>query len=202
MEAFRCAQEMEIKTVFLPEGALIDKVGRLVGSIQTAGQPFDRTAARELYAYLIQPFEQYLKAEQILIIPQGPLVPLPFKALIDSRTGDYLIEKQAVSYAPSANFAARTLATSLPKVKKVATLFDEAIERITFEISGLRHIKQIEVSSERSNDLSRQLAMQRLGGHANIHVLLHGLFSENDPLQSRLKLNNPQLSRKDNEISV
>lgn len=110
---------IEIKKVFLPEVAVIHKVGKLNESIRTAHVPFDENSARELHTYLIKPFEKHLSQQQVIIIPQGPLVDLPFEALIDATTGKFLIEKLAISYAPNAAFAMRALEAQLPKIKEV-----------------------------------------------------------------------------------
>ena len=195
-------QGMDVKTVFLPEVAVIDKVDRLVKSIRTANQHYDRTAARELHTYLIQPFADHLKGKQVLIVPQGPLVTLPFEALIRPQTDDFFIESMAVSYAPSATFAARALKGKPPAVTKVTAIFDEELEKITGEISRLGENRLVEVVAKTSQGLSPRAALQLLGRPENVHVLLHGRFDQSDPLQSRISLNNPQLSREDNEITA
>lgn len=195
-------QGMDIKTVFLPEVAVINKVDRLVKSIRTPNRSYDRTAARELYTYLIQPFTGHLTGEQILIVPQGPLVTLPFEALIQPQTDDFLIERLAVSYAPSATFAIRALKEKPPAVTKVTAIFDEKIEKITGEISRIRANRLIKLTPKVSQSLTVQTALKLLGEPENVHVLLHGRFDQSDPLQSRINLNNPQLSREDNEITA
>ncbi|MBK9155382.1 MAG: CHAT domain-containing protein [Chloracidobacterium sp.] len=57
--------------------------------------------SRELNELLLKPAESQLAGKtNIIIVPDGPLWDLPFQALIDEK-GKYLIEKAAVSYAPS-----------------------------------------------------------------------------------------------------
>jgi hypothetical protein len=78
----------EARNVFLPESVLEEKIGRVLASSGgTMGdKPFDEAAARELFLFLIAPFTAQLNAsavQQIMIVPQGPLVQLPFEALID-----------------------------------------------------------------------------------------------------------------------
>lgn len=193
---------MDVKTVFLPEVAVIDKVGRLVQSIRTAGRPYDETAARELHTYLIQPFSEHLKAEQILIVPQGPLVTLPFEALVNARTGDFLVESMAVSYAPSAAFAVRALQGEPPSVAVVTAIFDESIEQVTGEVSRIEKNRFVKVAARASQDLSAEALLGLMGRVGNVHVLLHGIFDQQDPLQSRIMLNNPALSREENEVTA
>ncbi|MGB7070545.1 MAG: CHAT domain-containing tetratricopeptide repeat protein [Pyrinomonadaceae bacterium] len=58
-------------------------------------------ASRELYDLLLKPASALLEGKtNIIIVPDGPLWGLPFQALMDEK-GKYLIEKAAVSYAPS-----------------------------------------------------------------------------------------------------
>jgi CHAT domain-containing protein len=55
----------------------------------------------DLYKLLIKPIETQLEGKSnIIIVPDGPLWDLPFQALMDEK-GKYLIEKAALSYAPS-----------------------------------------------------------------------------------------------------
>lgn len=194
---------MTVKTVFLPEPALIDKIAKVTRSIATPDRPYDRTAARELHTYLIAPFADVLEGEQVLIIPQGPLVTLPFEALIDAHTEAFLITQVAVSYAPSVNYAVRSLEAERPAVSAVTAIFDAAtIERNTGEIARLRDLDLFELEATPSQDLSPTDALRRLGGSSVVHVLLHGQFDAGEPLQSSLRLNNPKLSRGDNEITA
>ncbi len=65
------------------------------------GDPGFQAASRELYDLLLKPIEKELSGKtNIIIVPDGPLWDLPFQALMDEK-GKYLIEKAAVSYAPS-----------------------------------------------------------------------------------------------------
>jgi CHAT domain-containing protein len=55
----------------------------------------------DLYKLLIKPIETQLEGKSnIIIVPDGPIWDLPFQALMDEK-GKYLIEKAALSYAPS-----------------------------------------------------------------------------------------------------
>jgi len=194
-------QSMEIRTVFLPEVAVIQKVSKLVESIRTTGRPYDQTAARELHTYLVQPFVDHLKGKQILIVPQGPLVTLPYEALIDTRTGGFFVETMAISYAPNAFFASRALQDEPSAVTAVTAVFDEELEQITGEVSRIGENRLIEVTTKPSRGLSARATLELLGRHGNVHVLLHGIFDQKDPLQSRIRLNNPELSREENEVT-
>lgn len=56
---------------------------------------------RELYDLLLKPAQAQLSGKtNFIIVPDGPLWDLPFQALMDDK-GKYLIDKAAISYAPS-----------------------------------------------------------------------------------------------------
>ncbi len=191
-----------VKTVFLPEAAVIDKVTKLVRSVRSDQDAFDSDTARELHTYLLKPFARYLSGPQMLIVPQGPLVTLPFEALIDAETGRFIIEDTALSYAPNAAFALRALAQPVPTVSAITAIYDQELERNTGEVSRLEKAHAFEVSARPSQTLSAETAMELLGASESVHVLLHGIFETRDPLQSRLTLNNLTLSREDNQLTA
>ena len=193
---------MEVKSVFLPEAAVVEKVRRVVSSSRTPDQPFDAAAARQLYAYLVQPFERHLVGREVIVVPQGPLVPLPFEALIDPRTGSFLVEKVAVSYAPSAAFAARAVQRRPIAMPRVTALYDEAIELDTGEIAGLMASLTSGLDATASVNLSGDQVIDLIAGRSAVHVLLHGFFERNDPLQSYVDLNNPELPPADNALTT
>ena len=193
---------MEVKSVFLPEAAVIEKVRRVTGSASSANQPFDEKAARQLYAYLVQPFERHLTGDEVIIVPQGPLVTLPFEALIDGRSGQFMVEKVAVSYAPSAAFAAKALRREPLVLPPVTAIYDEAIENDTSEIARLQGSLATGLEALPTRTLSADEAIEAFSGREALHVLLHGFFEQADPLQSRLSLENLDLSPEDNAVTA
>ena len=195
-------QGMEVKSVFLPEAAVIEKVRRVTGSASSANQPFDEKAARQLYAYLVQPFERHLTGDEVIIVPQGPLVTLPFEALIDGRSGQFMVEEVAVSYAPSAAFAAKALRREPLVLPPVTAIYDEAIENDTSEIARLQGSLATGLEALPTRTLSADEAIEAFSGREALHVLLHGFFEQADPLQSRLSLENLDLSPEDNAVTA
>jgi CHAT domain-containing protein len=185
-------ESMEVKTVFLPEAVVVDKVRRIMNS--TTKQRFDATAARQLYAYLIQPFERHLVGREVIVVPQGPLVSLPFEALMNARTGEFLVEKVAVSYAPSAGFAAKALQRDSMLLPPVTAVYDEWLDLDTGEIQRLRGVLTTGLHAFPTQKLSAEDVIKAVGGKRAVHVLLHGFFERDDPLQSRLDLNNDDVS--------
>ena len=53
-----------------------------------------------------------------------------------------------------------------------------------------------------SNKLTASGVLDKLGEHHAVHVLLHGTYSERDPLQSYIVLNNSELSVEDNRVTA
>ena len=79
-------------------------------AVASPPQSFDQLSARELYLYLVAPFEDLLSdVKALMIVPQGPIVGLPFEALVDTGSGGFLIDRWAVSYAPNATMALTAL---------------------------------------------------------------------------------------------
>jgi CHAT domain-containing protein/tetratricopeptide (TPR) repeat protein len=79
---------------------LIRKVEEFRTKLAAGDMDFQKSS-REFYDLLLRPAETELAGRtKITIVPDGPLWDLPFQALMDEK-GRYLIEKAAVSYAPS-----------------------------------------------------------------------------------------------------
>jgi CHAT domain-containing protein len=176
--------------VFLPLPRLSEKVRRVLKSSATGGEQFDETAARELYLYLISPFENVLTSKRIMIIPQGPLVDLPFEALIDPVSGKPLIERWAVSYAPNATMALQALQRRAVPISHVAAVVDVDIDDKTKETKGIADAGSLRGPVLFSDDVLPDKLDVSLNGADAAHLLLHGVFDDTEPLLSFLKQHN------------
>jgi CHAT domain-containing protein len=88
----------------LPRTRLAAEITALMDSGAASDGAKFRKSARVLYEELIAPIERELTGRQTLVFVSDPaLGRLPFAALIDS-AGMYLVEKHAVTVAPSAAF--------------------------------------------------------------------------------------------------
>jgi CHAT domain-containing protein len=179
---------ISVKTVFLPEAVVADKVNKLRNSLTSSGQAFDTTSAKELHTYLIKPFAQFLTQKQVVIIAQGALVGLPFEALIDAEDNRFMAEKVSVSYAPNAAFALRALKGSQPDTSRIAAFYDEKLESETHEIRKISDIRGILVKQHPSKGMDSGNMIKQLGSARTVHVLLHGEYNYDDPLLSTLKI--------------
>ena len=73
------------------------------------GAAANRAAGKRLHDLLIEPIASSVDAGATLyFVPDGPLHAVSFAALVDSRTGRYLIESHAIGVAPSIALAARS----------------------------------------------------------------------------------------------
>lgn len=100
--------------------AKIQALRRGLANPDAARSPATRSAQYELYRLLVAPAETRLRgAERIVIVPDGILALIPFEALLtrraegDPAARDYLVQRYAMSYAPSASaLAARAAAAA------------------------------------------------------------------------------------------
>lgn len=76
-----------------------------------------KAQGQKLYQKLFQPLETHLTtAKNLVIVPDGALAYLPFETLATTNAATYLIERFAISYAPSAS-ALAAIRTSNPTNK-------------------------------------------------------------------------------------
>lgn len=189
---------MDIKTVFLPEVALLDKVNKLQASSLSKDTKFDEQTARELHTYLIKPFAKYLNREQLVVVPHGPLVGLPFEMLIDASTGKFLAEDIGVSYSPNATFAFQALNRPKRTITKTTAIYDRELENSTDEIAKIIDIGGLSVTTESITKMDKARLVKVLSDSENVHVLSHGSHNRSDPLQSTIAVNtyNPDQSQR------
>ena len=173
----------DFRIIFLPEAALKTKIARLKAASDEQGK-FDESAARELYLYLIAPFEDVLDAKQVIIVPQGEIVDLPFELLIEPDTGKFLVERWVVSYAPNASMASGALTRPVPSIKRVTAIVDNEIDDGTHEMNAIR-LANLQLDEVNSYDVMPDKLGQSLRGTESAHLLLHGAFKA-EPLLSTL----------------
>jgi CHAT domain-containing protein len=128
-------------------------LNRLVGdyrkSIAEKSSPATFVAqSHQLYHTLIQPFEGNLSSlHRLIIVPDGPLTSLPFETLAPDRKGqaEYLVERFAIGYEPSASAFAAIKATSSQTESRGLVAFgdpayetDMQIEKSTASASASR----------------------------------------------------------------
>lgn len=147
--------------------------------------------ASYFYRLLIAPVEEQIKTDQIVVIPHNVLHYLPFQAIFDGK--QHLIHKYAISYAPSItviNLAERkisagngqTLIIGNPtKDLQFAEVEAEAISRL-FNGSVL-------LTGEKGTE---SYVKSRGGEFDYIHFATHGVYDEQTPLKSLIRLGSDQ----------
>jgi CHAT domain/Transposase len=184
----------EVRNIFLPASVLQDDVLRMRKSVGTTEPPkgahFDEAPARELYLFLIAPFEHLLDGKQVMIVPQGPLIDLPFEMLLMPDSDKPLIERWAVSYMPNATMALQALRRPVTAFGRTSAVFDPDIDARTKESRGLRDVlgpTLQEVSFDTLLRTSATADMPNLVGTTGLHILMHGTFDSVEPLMSRIR---------------
>jgi CHAT domain-containing protein len=180
----------EVRNVFVPAAVLQDDVRRIQKSASedpsSLGEPFDDATARELYLFLISPFERLLDGKQIMIVPQGPLVDLPFEALLMPGSDKPMIERWALSYAPNATLALRALRQSPGPPGNINAIIDPDIDNRTHESAGLRAALGPRLNEISFDSIVVPNAAAAANSHSGLHMLLHGKFDAVEPLMSEL----------------
>lgn len=143
--------------------------------------------AKQLYDYLIAPAKEIVAANHLIIIPHGPLHYLPFQALYDGNR--YLIERYAISYAPSATVLKFTEAKAAMGNNRMLIAGNPTLDLAFAE----KEAKSIAAIFPDTTLLSRKKATESyIKGHGGefdfIHLATHGEYNETMPLQSRILL--------------
>ena len=194
---------------------------------------FNIDVSNELYQHLFRPIERYVKEEDFLVVvPDGILHYLPFEALVtkiekkdrDERIifseyeqVEYLVEKYAISYAPSAS-------TLDPELKKLTGETDRKGKLLAFGNPDFGRgkgegkndflsllirdskgwvFKPLPKSEEEINEIIRiikhsekflgqeakeEYLKERAGEFEMIHLATHGILEEKQPMYSRIVL--------------
>lgn len=154
-----------------------------MGALRTAAD----TWLRELYDRLIEPVQPWIENKHLIIVPHDVLHYIPFHALFDGER--YLLERQEVSYAPSASVfrlcqgksqgtGGRALVLGVP---------GEMIPNVAEEVYTIGRLfpESVRLMGEEAT----KEALERHGpDSAIIHLATHGVVRYDNPLFSALKL--------------
>ena len=144
---------------------------------------------RQLHQALLAPLLPILENAGINwgIVPHGLLHGVPFHALYDG--AHYLVEKVAVSYAPSAGIFAHTHAQP-PKPLRTGLIMgvsDPLIPAVQVEVA--RVATQLpDATTLCDGAVTRQQLQESLTGKDVVHFACHGLFRGDNAMYSALKL--------------
>ena len=166
-----------------------DYLVRFASTLQSAVQAH----LEELYRHLIAPVRAKLKAGHITIVPHGFLHHLPFQSL--AHDGISLLDEFTVSYAPSASVFALCAARNVtphqeslvmgipdplapqiePEAKVVATILPQA---------------RLFVGENATHELLSQYGPRS----RYVHIATHGLFRQDNPMFSSIRLGRSELN--------
>ena len=188
-----------------------DELAKLVKSFrgQLAQQSLKFPEATTLYELLIEPVEKVLAGKKVLcIVPDGALWELPFAALRD-KVGKFLVERFAISYAPSLTtlsamhkYARQRVEGRKGQLLAFAYPSFVASRRIELPLRGTfeelpqteREAKAIAALFGRDAQvyLREQATEERFKVEAPkyriLHIATHGIFDASSPLYSGLLL--------------
>ncbi len=176
------------------------------GSGQMALDPKQREVWRELYRILVRPVRKELPStpgSRLTIVPHGPLMRLPFAALLDEK-GRYLLESFTLHYVPAAallKFSARKKQTSvqagtyllvadpsptpaLKGEKPLAAL--PGARREALAIARLLPAKNVLLLAGEQADESSVISA--MNGRSVVHLATHGVVRDDDPFGTYLAL--------------
>ncbi len=142
---------------------------------------------RELYENLFAPVANLLHAQDLVIVPFGPLHSLPFHALFDGR--NYLIDSFTISYAPSASIFVHSHREMEPRAGRslILGVDNPEMPSVRQEIQAVAAVTpepHLLFGPEATEGALRQYGYDsRL-----IHIASHGHFRQDNPMFSSIQL--------------
>src|SRR6266536_955725 len=148
---------------------------------------------RELYSYLIAPVLRSLDAEHLIVVPHGFLHYLPFAALHDGEHS--LIDEFSLSGAPSSSvyYLCSERRVSAPGGSLVLGIPDPLTPHIPDEartVASSLPNARLFIGDEATHELLRRYAPES----RFIHIATHGLFRQDNPMFSAIRLGNSELN--------
>lgn len=167
------------------------------------------SAARELYQILIGPVEPLLSdSKQLFIVPDKGLNRLPFAALIDSKSGEFFVEKYRFVISPSVNVFVKCSEWARERrqggTERVLSVGDPSFDRHQFP--DLRPLPSSRREAEQVGKLyagellvgeyAREDRVRAEMAEADvIHIASHFVVDEQSPMLSKLLLAHEQRQR-------
>jgi CHAT domain-containing protein len=165
------------------------------GYVSTFAEPLHAATAAhlaELYGALIAPIRDRLTGARLVIVPHGFLHYVPFHALGDG--GRCLADDFAVSYAPSATVYVFCCAQrAAPGGSLVLGIPDRLAPHIAGEVAGVAAVlpgARLYLGPDATAE-----RLRRYGPESRfVHVATHGLFRQDNPMFSSIRLGDAPLT--------
>lgn len=150
--------------------------------------------AADLYRRLVAPLGELGGGETLVFVPHKTLHYLPFHAL--RGPAGYLIESNAVAYAPSASGYVALAQRQHARVQRALALANPAADggapplpAAEREVSALKaNLAGAEIDLLLREQATRDAFIQRAPGSQVVHVAAHAAIDEVDPIHSRILL--------------
>ena len=146
-----------------------------------------------LYAELIAPIQEQLKAKRLIFVPHGALHFLPFHAL---RTGDeFLCDAHTISYSPSATvFALCQEKTGNDQPNSLVMGIPD--ERAPHILSEVRSVAKLLPHPELflGAQATSQVLRERGSASSLLHIATHGTYRQDNPMFSGIRLGDGYLN--------
>lgn len=154
---------------------------------------------RRLYDWLIRPVRGYLGAREtpLVILADGEVAGIPFAALLDSVTGQYLVQDYPIRFAATLADAARPASgrEGLGRALLVADpAFDVGRYRGLFPLDSaraeVRRLRGLYPSPDllEGESATREAFLERMRGASVVHYAGHAVFDDARPERSYLLL--------------
>lgn len=147
----------------------------------------------KLYAVVVGPLRIPATIQHLIVVPHGPLHFLPFHAL---RCGEeYLCDRYTVSYAPSAALFAlcQQKQTSNARSSLVLGVPDQRAPHILSEVQSVATLLP-KADLFVGKDATSEILRSRGAECALLHIATHGIYRQDNPMFSAIKLGDSHLS--------
>lgn len=149
-----------------------------------------------LYDALLAPIERRLGDRRLVVVPHRALHYVPFHALHDGH--DYLVQRRAVSYAPSGAVLLHCLHLPVRPVHHAVLVgvADQQIPRVRDEVTAIAEI--LPASDVLLDEEATRARVRELAPRADVlHLACHGQFRPDNPLFSSLHLGDGYMTVRD-----
>jgi CHAT domain-containing protein/tetratricopeptide (TPR) repeat protein len=170
-------------------------------------EPALKSQSERLFQVLIEPCRDVVEsADRVIILPDGPLLDLPFAALIDPQNGVFLGQWKALVFNPSAGVVAglKGLRTTFLRPQSKLVAFGDPLFTQGKGFEKSNNLGRLPGSRSEVENIARIFgndAIVFLGGEATesavrdvspgahfIHLAVHALADRKAPMESRLFL--------------
>ncbi len=205
-----------VYTVPITRDALTRRVDAFRRQIATRDLGF-RAEAAALYALLLQPAAASIAdCTSLVLLPDGPLWGLPFHAL-EASPGHYLIERAAVSYAPSLSVlremqrlgASRAAAPGRRAVRAGGRAGSGAKKGLPLLVEAEQQARDVgaiygpAASTVRTGANARaDRFLDDAARYRIVHIAAHGVLDDVNPMQSHLVLTPPDAAAGDGDVEA